>query len=57
MVEEEIAKPKWLIEFRKRTALIDLIDKAFDPSVSDKEIRETLKRIAKDLGELFFPSK
>jgi hypothetical protein len=47
-------KPQWLIEFRRRTALIDAIEKAFD-SNCQCEVCRKLREVAKELGELFLP--
>ena len=49
--EKEIIEkpPKWLQEFRSRIALFDVAYKAFDPSISDAEIRKMLKEAAKQM--------
>jgi len=44
-------KPEWLVEFRKRTALIDIIELAFDIDCNC-EVCVRLRKIAKDLGSL-----
>jgi len=47
----KIDKPQWLIEFRKRTALIDIIELAFETNCNC-EVCVRLRKIAKDLGSL-----
>ena len=47
--------PEWLTEYRKRTALIDVIAMAFDSAVSDKEVREALIEVSEQLGAMFSP--
>jgi len=49
--------PKWLKEFKQRTLLIQVIEKAFDPNVSDAEIRKMLIESAQKLEELGMPSQ
>ena len=48
--------PEWIKEFRQRTMIIDVIEKAFDPKVSDREIRELLIKAAETLKDLGLPS-
>lgn len=48
--------PEWIKEFRQRTMLIDVIEKAFDPNVSDREVRELLIKAAQALKDLGLPS-
>jgi len=48
--------PEWIKEFRQRTMIIDVIEKAFDPKVSDKEVREMLIKAAQALKDLGIPS-
>lgn len=48
-------KPAWLNEFRQRTLLIEVIEKAFDPNVSDKEVRDGLVEAAQALKDLGIP--
>lgn len=50
------SKPDWIKEFRQRTLLIDVIEKAFDPNVSDKEVRDGLIKAAETLKELGLPT-
>jgi len=50
----KISKPDWLIEFRRRTALIDVIDTAFSNSCNC-EVCIKIREIANELGELFMP--
>ncbi len=47
--------PEWLSEYRKRTALIDVIAMAFDPQVSDKQVRVALIEVSEQLGAMFSP--
>lgn len=47
--------PEWIQEFRQRTMLIDVIEKAFDPKVSDREVRELLIKAALSLKDLGIP--
>jgi len=47
-------KPKWLNEYRRRTSLIETIDKAFQIDCNC-EVCVALREAAKDLGELFVP--
>jgi len=47
--------PEWLETYKKRTALIDVIAMAFDTSISDKEVREALVEVSKQLGDMFQP--
>lgn len=46
-------RPEWLKDYRRRMRIVEILDKAFDPSVPDKEIRDDLKDIAEELGELW----
>lgn len=46
-------RPEWLKEYRKRTELIEVIDMAFNPDYTDKQVRQALKKTAKQLGEMF----
>lgn len=48
-------KPAWINEFRQRTLLIEVIEKAFDPKVSDREVRDGLLEAAKALKDLGIP--
>jgi len=50
----KVEKPAWLMEFRRRTSLIDVIDKAFSKDC-DCEVCVDLRKAARDLGELFMP--
>jgi len=47
--------PKWLVEYKKKTAFINILADAFDPNVSDAEIRERLKKLANEM-EVSVPS-
>ena len=49
--------PKWLKEFRSKVALFDVAYKAFDPSISDAEIRRMLKEAAKEMDEIQIPGQ
>lgn len=46
-------RPEWLREYRKRTELIEVIDMAFNPDYTDKQVRNALKKAAKQLGDSF----
>lgn len=46
-------RPEWLAEFNRRNEFIKVLDMAFDPTVSDQDVREALMVIAQDMGELF----
>ena len=47
--------PEWIKEFKERTLIIDVIEKAFDPNVSDKEVRDGLIKAAEGLKDLGLP--
>lgn len=47
--------PAWIKEFEQRTLLIKVIKMAFDPNVSDKEVRDKLIEAAQGLKELGLP--
>lgn len=47
--------PKWLQEFKERVSLFEVAYKAFDPNISDKEIREELKKAAKSMEGMQMP--
>ena len=64
MSEEQIASnqpknqeapPKWLQDFRSRISLFDVAYKAFDPNISDAEIRKELKEAAKQMEGIQLP--
>jgi len=46
--------PEWLKEFRRRTALIDVIALAYE-SPCECEVCKRLREIGEDLGDLFMP--
>lgn len=46
-------RPEWLQEFNRRNEFIKVLDMAFDPTVSDQDVREALMAIAQEMGELF----
>jgi len=50
-------RPEWLEEFNRRNEFIKVLDMAFDPEQSDKDVREALMVIAQDMGEVFAQSK
>jgi len=52
MKEKKIPKPDWILDFKRRIALINLIDRSFDLDC-DCEICQGLRSIAKDMGEIF----
>jgi len=49
-------RPPWLVEFRKRTAIIDVIDKAFSITCGC-DVCMRIREIADELGELFMPQR
>jgi len=52
MQEKKIPKPEWIKDFKRRIALINLIDRSFDIDCGC-EICDGLRSIAKDMGEIF----
>ena len=46
-------RPEWLQEFNRRNEFIKVLDMAFNPDYTAQQVREALKKIAKDMGELF----
>jgi len=55
-VKRKFARPQWLVEFRKRTAIIDVIDTAFSINCNC-EVCLKIRGIADELGELFMPRR
>jgi len=55
-VRKRHSRPPWLVEFRKRTAIIDVIDKAFSINC-DCLVCMRIREIADELGELFMPRR
>jgi len=51
-VEEEVKLPTWLVDFKKRIALIEVIELAFK-NKCDCEVCKKLREIAEDLGKTF----
>jgi len=49
-------RPPWLVEFRKRTAIIDVIDTAFSINC-DCLVCVRIRDIAGELGDLFMPQR
>jgi len=49
---EAMDKPAWLLDFKKRISLIEVIDGCFDESCSCKTCVR-LRGIAADLGRMF----
>jgi len=47
-------RPQWLVDFRKRTRIIDVIDLAFDHDCECVVCKE-IRALAEELGELFVP--
>jgi len=47
-------RPQWLVEFRRRTAIIDIIDQAFEENC-DCSICRQLRKVAADLEEFLVP--
>ncbi len=45
--------PEWLAEYRKRTALIDVIAMAFNPEFTDSQVRKALIEVSEQLGAMF----
>jgi len=50
-----LKKPEWLVDFRRRIRLIDILDRAFDVDCNC-EICSSLREIAGELGEVFVSS-
>jgi len=50
-----LKKPGWLVEFRKRIRLIEIIEKAFEVDC-DCEVVRALREVAGELGEVFISS-
>jgi len=46
--------PGWIKEFRRRTALIEVISKAYENSC-ECEVCTMLRQIGNDLGNMFMP--
>lgn len=46
-------RPEWLEEFNRRNEFIKVLDMAFNPEYTAQQVREALKKIAEDMGELF----
>jgi len=55
-VRRKVARPQWLIEFRKRTSIIDVIDTAFSVNCNC-DVCLKIRDIADELGELFMPRR
>jgi len=51
-LEEEVKMPSWLEDFKKRIALIEVIEAAFK-SKCTCEVCRKLREIAEDLGKTF----
>ena len=51
-----VARPEWLGEYRRKTALIDAIDLAFSENCDCGACRK-LREAAPELGDLFMPGK
>jgi len=49
------SKPDWLKEYKKRTQFIEILDMAFSPEYTDKQVRKALQDVAKDLGDVLMP--
>jgi len=47
-----LKKPEWLVDFKRRIRLIDILDRAFDIDC-ECEICLALRKIAGELGEVF----
>jgi len=52
----KISKPEWLEEFRRRTRIINIIERAFDNNC-DCEVCRELRDIAFELADLFMPPR
>jgi len=50
--ERKISKPSWLVDFKKRIGLIEIIDKCFDLNC-DCEVCSDLREFSKEMGEYF----
>jgi len=50
------SKPEWLEEFRRRTRIINIIERAFDDNC-DCEVCRKLRDIAFELADLFMPPR
>jgi len=50
-----LKKPGWLVEFRKRIRLIEIIERAFEVDC-DCEVVRALREVAGELGEVFISS-
>jgi len=49
---KKLRKPDWLVDFRRRIRLIDILDRAFDVDCNC-EICCSLREVAGELGETF----
>ena len=49
-----LEKPAWLKEFRRRVALIEIIDLAFELQCNC-EVCQRLRNLAREMGEEFLP--
>jgi len=45
-------KPEWLVDFKRRIALIDIIESAFEDNC-DCRVCNELRLVAEDLGKIF----
>jgi len=52
MSTKKRGRPKWLLEFKRRTRLIEIIDLAFS-NPCDCEVCTELREVAHELGDLF----
>jgi len=54
-LSRKVRKPEWLIDFRKRIRLIEIIDRAFEVDC-DCEVVRALRDMAGEMGEVFMSS-
>jgi len=54
--KKSFERPKWLVNFRKQTELIDVIDLAYSENC-ECNVCQRLRKVAIDLGELFMGTR
>jgi len=52
MVNDEVKKPEWLVDFKRRIALIEIIDRCFEIDCNC-EICQKLREFSREMGKYF----
>lgn len=52
MSKKRERKPEWLAEIKKRMSLVEVLDMAWSSEYTDKQVRQALKDITEDLGDV-----